>query len=161
LNYVEVELEPGEGTILEYTLNNPMGICLFHEDFTTRPFGVKLNNINMEYYSRGWGIPCFWTAFPKTVPASIKIDNLVMKKPGKVTVSAGFPKKDSNVYLQLEGKLNGISVEVLDKSGKVIKTKRNKFSLPFLLPSKAYEILIRFGEKDAFVRDIKIWTSPK
>jgi hypothetical protein len=161
LKYIDLELNAGDGTILEITLNKSKGICLFSEDFSLRPFGVKLDKVDVKYYSKGWGIPCFWTAYPKSVPASIKINNLVMSKPAAVTATAGFPKKGEDVYLKLNGKLNGMTINILDKSKKVIKSKNDKFYLPLLLPSKAYEIIIQIDAKDTLIEDIKIWTSPK
>lgn len=161
LKYIDLELSAGDGTILEITRNKPKGICLFSEDFSLRPFGVKFDKVDAKYYSKGWGIPSFWTAYPKSIPASIKINNLVMNKLGKVTATAGFPKKGENVYLKLNGKLNGITINILDKSKKVIKSKNDKFHLPLLLPSKASEIIIKINSKDTLIEDIKIWTSLK
>ena len=161
LKYIDLELNAGDGAILEMTLNNLKGVCLFLEDFSVRPFGVKFDKVDAKYYSKGWGIPSFWTAYPKSVPATIKINNLLITKPGKVTATAGFPKKGEDVYLKINGKLNGITINILDKSGKVIKSKKDKFYLPLLLPSKSYEIIIQINSENTLIENIKIWMSPK
>ena len=48
----------------------------------------------------------------------------------------------------------------MDKSKKVIKSKNDKFYLPLLLPSEAYEIIIQIDSKDTLIEGIKIWSSP-
>ncbi len=152
LNQIELELNPGEGTILKIKFGkNKRGFILLKEDFSLPAITVETQNVSIQPVRRPFLTGWDWIAQrEKGLPPA---------KKGIITISriseprgplwGVLNSNDIDVFLFIEGNFRGpesVIVESEDKDGKKSWLLSNNYNLPTKIPKDAKRINIILDE---------------
>ncbi|GEM_PF-762100 len=165
LRQIQMELPPGEGSILKVKFaKDNAGFLLLNEDFTLSSLAVKTENVIIQPVKRGWSTGWDWVAERQkdAGPHGKGVLSLPQMAELRGFLRGILNSKSFDVFFFLRGDFKGpesVIVEITDEQGKKNWLLSNNYHLPAIIPRETKGLSIMIGE-GVKVRNIMFFAIP-